>query len=155
MAIEGLERILAGHPLFRNMEPAFLDMLAGCAKNARFPAGSYIFHEGDDADWLYLVRDGRVALEISAPGHGRMMFQTIASGGVLGLSWLVPPYRWRFDAHVKEECRVIQFDAGCLRTKCAADPALGYAVMMQVMPEVVERLHDTRVQLLDLYNARA
>jgi len=155
MAIEGLERILAGHPLFRNMEPEFHDLLAGCAKNARFPADSYLFHEGDDADWLYLVRDGRVALEISAPGHGRMVFQTIASGGVLGLSWLVPPYRWRFDAHVKEDLRVIEFDANCLRTKCDANPALGYAVMKQILPALVDRLHDTRVQLLDLYNARA
>jgi len=154
MAIEGLERILAAHPLFKNMAPEFIDTLVGCAKNIRFAADTYLFHEGDDADYLYLIREGRVALEISAPGHGRMVFQSITTGGVLGLSWLVPPYRWRFDAHAKEDCRVIQFDANCLRTKCAADPALGYAVMMQVMPEVVERLHDTRVQMLDLYRAR-
>lgn len=155
MAIEGLEGILAGHPLFRNMDPDFLDTLAGCAKNLRIPADSYIFHEGDDADYIYLIREGHVALEISAPGQGRMVFQTVTTGGVLGLSWLIPPYRWRFDAHAKEECRVLQFDANCLRTKCDADPALGYAVMMQVMPEVVERLHDTRVQMLDLYRARS
>jgi CRP-like cAMP-binding protein len=154
MAIEGLQRILAGHPLFRNMSPEFLDTLAGCAKNARFAADTYLFHEGDEAEYLYLVRDGHAALEISAPGHGRMVFQTITTGGVLGLSWLVPPYRWRFDARAKEDLRVIEFDAGCLRGKCDADPALGYAVMKQILPALVDRLHDTRVQMLDLYDAR-
>jgi CRP/FNR family transcriptional regulator, cyclic AMP receptor protein len=155
MAIEGLQRILAGHPLFSNLTPAFLDMLAGCARNARYAADTYMFHEGDDADVLYLVREGHVALEISAPGQGRMVFQTVTSGGVLGLSWLVPPYRWRFDAHAKEDTRVIAFDAVCLRTKCDADPALGYAVMKQILPALVDRLHDTRVQMLDLYDARS
>ncbi|SMH52666.1 cyclic nucleotide-binding domain-containing protein [Maritimibacter sp. HL-12] len=154
MAIEGLQRILAAHPLFSNLSPAFLDMLAGCAKNTRFAADSYLFHEGDDADQFYLVRDGHVALEISAPGHGRMVFQTVGGGGVIGLSWLVPPYRWRFDAHAKEDTRAIAFDATCLRGKCDTDPALGYAVMKQILPALVDRLHDTRVQMLDLYDAR-
>ncbi len=153
MAIEGLERILAGHPLFANMAPEFLDTLAGCAKNVRFAAGDYLFHEGDDADHIYLIREGQVSLEISAPGRGSMVFQTVASGSVIGLSWIVPPYRWRFDAHARSDLRVIEFDARCVRGKCDADPVLGYAVLKQIMPVLVERLHDTRVQMLDLYSA--
>lgn len=155
MAIEGLERILAAHPLFRNMAPEFIETLTGCAKNLRIAADTYLFHEGDEAKHVYLIREGHVAMEVSAPGEGRMVFQTVTTGGVIGLTWLVPPYRWRFDAHAKEDLRVIEFDANCLRTKCDADPALGYAVMKQVMPIIVERLHDTRLQLLDLYRARA
>lgn len=151
MTIAGLERIIATHPLFGGLGEDFLQTLAGCARNVRFQRGEYLLHEGDPADALYLVRDGMVALEIGAPGHGRMSFQTVARDGVVGLSWLVPPYRWTYDARAVTEIRALGFDALCLRRKCDADPALGYAVMQRFMPVLVERLHNTRLQMLDVY----
>lgn len=153
MAIESLERIVAAHPLFGGLGADFQRTLTGCAKNLRFRSGDYLFHEGDAADALYLVREGMVALEIGAPGHGRMTFQTVARDGVVGLSWLVPPYRWTFDARAMQDTRALGFDALCLRRKCDADPALGYAVMQSFMPVLVERLHNTRLQMLDVYRA--
>ena len=36
------------------------------------------------------------------------------------LSWLVPPYRWRYDASAIELTRAIGIDANCLRDKCEA-----------------------------------
>ncbi len=42
-------------------------MGAGCASNTHFKAGEYLFHEGDAADRFYLLRSGRVRLEIAAP----------------------------------------------------------------------------------------
>lgn len=158
MEINGMEAIVRNHPLFKGLDEGFVETMAGCAKNAVFKPGSYVFHEGDDADDIYLIREGRVALEIAAPGHGRMVFQTVTTGGVLGLSWLVPPYTWRFDAHVRDapgnSLRAVVIDATCLREKCERDPVLGYAVMKRFMPALVERLHDTRVQMLDLYRAK-
>jgi CRP/FNR family cyclic AMP-dependent transcriptional regulator len=155
MAIEGLERIIGEHPLFAGLGQDFLSTVTGCAMNVRFRAGEYLFHEGDAADRLYLIREGMVALEISEPGQGRMTFLTVARNGVVGMSWLVPPYRWTFDARAIEDTRALAFDAGCLRGKCDSDPALGYAVMKRFMPVLVERLHNTRVQMLDVYGVRS
>ena len=155
MAIEGLENIIRSHPRFKGFDDDFLQAVVGCAKNVVFKAGDYLFHEGDDADELYMIREGLVSLEMATPGQGAASFMTETTGGVIGLSWLIPPYRWTFDARAKQDVRAIAFDATCLRTKCDADPALGYAVMKQFMPVMVERLHDTRVQMLDLYRARS
>jgi len=155
MAITGLQSILGAHRLFAGLDPAFLDLVAGCAKNAVFPAGAYLFEEGAAADRFYLIRAGRIGLEISAPGRGRMTFQTAGEGEVVGLSWLVPPYRWTYDARALEDSRAIALDAHCLRDKCEADPALGFAVMQRFMPTLVERLHSARLQMLDVYGKRA
>jgi len=78
----------------------------------------------------------------------------VGSDGVIGLSWLVPPYRWTYDARAQEDVRAISLDATCLRGKCDADPVLGYEVMKRFMPTLVERIHNTRLQMLDVYGTR-
>ena len=65
--METLERILAEHPFFEALEPDYLKLLTGCASNVRFDAGQYIFRRGEAANQFYLLRHGRVALEIFAP----------------------------------------------------------------------------------------
>lgn len=155
MEVESTEKIIAGHDLFKGFGKPFMELVTGCAKNVRFEAGQYMFHEGDPADEVYLVRHGRVALEISAPGRGSMVFQSAGPGETIGLSWLVPPYRWTYDARASELTRAISIDAACLRRKCDADHDLGYAVMQRFMPILVQRLHTTRLQLLDVYGTHA
>jgi len=149
--IEGLERIVREHPFFAGLEEGAGRLLVGCARNARFEAGQYLFHEGDAADELYLLRQGRVGLGITAPGRGALTFQTLGSGEVVGLSWLLPPYRWSYDAKALELTRAISLDAKCLRQKCDADHDLGYELMKRFMPVLVARLHATRLQMLDVY----
>lgn len=151
--MEGLERIVREHPFFAGLDAAFGTLVAGCARNAVFAANTYLFHEGEPADQLYLIRHGRVAQQITAPGRGAFTFQTAGEGEIIGLSWLIPPYRWRHDAKTIDLVRAIAIDATCLRAKCEADHDLGYELMKRFMPVMVERLHATRLQLLDVYGA--
>jgi CRP/FNR family cyclic AMP-dependent transcriptional regulator len=149
--MEGLERIVRGHPFFAGLQETFLSLVCGCAKNVMFEAGQYLFHEGESADWFYLLRHGRAALQVTAPGRGAVTFQTIAEGEVVGLSWLIPPYRWTYDAKAIDLTRAIAMDAKCLREKCEADHDLGYEMMKRFMPVLIQRLQATRLQILDVY----
>jgi CRP/FNR family transcriptional regulator, cyclic AMP receptor protein len=151
--MENLERILSEHPFFHGLDKSFLELAVGCAMNARFEPGQFIFHESEAADQFYLVREGRVALQVSAPGRGAATFLTVGPGEVFGVNWLVPPYRWVYDAKALERTRAIAMDAKCLRRKCEADHDLGYEIMKRLMPVLIERLHETRLQFLDLYGA--
>jgi CRP/FNR family transcriptional regulator, cyclic AMP receptor protein len=153
--MEGLERIIKEHPFFTGIETAFCDLVCGCAKNARFSAGQYLFHEGEPADWFYLIRHGQVAFQLTAPGRGTVTFQTVAEGELAGVSWLIPPYRWTYDAKAIEETRAIAINALCLRQKCEADHDLGYEMMKRFMPVLVQRLQATRLQILDVYGTHA
>ena len=78
------------------------------------------------ADEFYLIRHGRVALEMTAPGRAAVTFQTVPEGDMVGVSWLIPPYRWAYDARAVDLVRAIGIDAKCLRQKCESDHDLGY-----------------------------
>jgi CRP-like cAMP-binding protein len=127
------------------------ETLAGCARHCRFETGDLIMREGQPADAFYVIRHGMVALETRVPHRGAVVVQTLHAGDLLGWSWLVPPYRTAFDARSVGTTRAISFDGACLRGKCDADPALGYALLKLLSGVFVERLQDTRLRLLDLY----
>lgn len=146
-----LRRIVSEHPFFSGLEKGFCDLVCGCAKNVRFEPGQYLLREGDAANELYLISDGRVALEIHAPGRAPITFQTLGPGEVVGVSWLIPPYRWTYDARAIDQVRAISLDAACLRRKCDEDHDLGYDMMMRFVPVLVQRLQATRLQILDVY----
>ena len=146
-----LEGVLAGHPFFSGMAPRYLQLAVGCAANVRFNAGELIFRQGYDAEHFYLIRAGKVALEIHVPGRGGLTIQTLGAGEVLGWSWLVPPYNWRFDGRAAEVTRAIVFDGKCLRGKCEEDHELGYELQKRVIAILGEHLDATRFRLLDVY----
>ncbi|MDP3063706.1 MAG: cyclic nucleotide-binding domain-containing protein [Chloroflexota bacterium] len=149
--MNALEPVLAAHPFLKGLAPHHVSVLMGCASNVRFDAGQFLFHEGKEANHFYIVRHGRVALEIAAPGRSPIIVQTIGVGEVLGWSWLLPPYRWHFDARAVELTRAIALDGSCLRTKCEQDHDLGYELLKRFTAEVVDRLQATRLQLLEVY----
>jgi len=151
--VETLEPLLKEHPFFRDLAPGVIQLLTSCAKNARLEAGQVIFREGEDADQFYLIRDGRVALEVFTP-RGPAPILTISAGEALGWSWLIPPYKWRFDARATETTRALALDGKCLREKCDEDPRLGYELLKRIAGIMAERLHATRLQMLDVYGAR-
>jgi CRP-like cAMP-binding protein len=151
--METLERIIAEHPCFRGLESYYTGLLTGCAKNVRFPGGTYIFKAGEEANEFYLIRSGRVMLELFAPPRQPIIVATLAEGDILGWSWLFPPFVWKFHAHATKETRAIALDGKCLRTKCEQNHDLGYEFLRRFSQIVVKRLEATRLQLLDIYAA--
>jgi len=149
--IEGLDRYVREHPFFAGLGEDAISLIGGCARNVTFKAGAYLFRHGDAADEFYVIRHGRVALEISAAGRAPVTFLTLGEGEVVGVSWLLPPYRWNYDARAVELVRAIGMDAKCLRAKCDSDHDLGYELMLRFVPLLIKRLQATRMQILDIY----
>jgi len=149
--IEGMDKVVREHRFFSGLGEDVIQLVAGCARNVRFDAGKYLYHEGDPADEFFLIRHGRVALEVASPGRAAVTFQTEPEGDVVGLSWLIPPYRWAYDARALDLVRAIGIDAKCLRGKCESDHDFGYAMMMRFVPVLVERLQAAQLQVLDVY----
>ncbi len=153
--MKNLEPIMEEHPFFRGLSPEYLQIIVGCASNAVFKDDIYIFQEGEDADNFYLIREGKIALETHAPAQGAITVQTLGKGEVLGWSWLVPPYKWCFNARAIETTRMIALDAKCLRDKCEAEPRLGFELLKQFASVIVSRLQAARMQALDVYGKSA
>ena len=151
MPTHSIDELIAALPTFAGLDPAYLELIAGCGGNRVFEAGEHLAREGDPADTFFVIRHGRVALEVEAPARGRLIVETLGEGAVVGWSWLFPPYRWNFDARALETTRAIGFDGACLRGKCDADHALGYELMRRFAAVMLDRLQATRLRLLDVY----
>jgi len=152
-AVQTLEPLLAEHPFLKGLESRYVSLVVGCASNVLFKRDQYLFREGEEASQFYMIREGKVALEIPTERRSRLIIQTIGKGEVLGWSWLIPPYRWHFDARAVEPTRAIALDGKCLRGKSEQDHNLGYELLKRFSDIIVERLDATRVQLLDVYRA--
>lgn len=151
MSVKTLDALLEEHAFFSDFDADALKLIAGCSSNVKFSPGEQIFREGQKADRFYMLRFGRVAVEVFAPGRGPVTIQTLQEGDVLGWSWLLPPYRWRHDAKALELTRAFSFEGTCLRRKCEDDPRFGYQLMRHFAGVISERLHNAQVQLMDLY----
>jgi len=152
--MQTLEPTLAEHPFLQGLAPRHLQLVRGCAFNVRFAAGQYLFYEGDQANKFYFIRQGKVAVETQSVEKGAFTLQILGAGEVLGWSWLVPPYRWHFDARALELTRAIALDGKCLRAKCDDDHDLGYELLTRLVHLMEQRLEATRLQLLDLHGSR-
>ncbi|HET6414046.1 MAG TPA: cyclic nucleotide-binding domain-containing protein [Anaeromyxobacter sp.] len=151
--METLERIIAEHPFFSGLESYYLGLLVGCAKNVRFEAGTYIFKEGEEANEFYLIRAGKVALEIFAPQRKPIIVSTRGEGQVVGWSWLLPPYQWRFHCRAVENTRAFALDGKCLRAKCEQNHDLGYELLKRFAQVIEEQVVAAHYQLVDLHEA--
>jgi len=147
----GLSALVAEHPLLADLPGDAVEQVAGCARNIVWRTGELLVSEGEQADTFYLVRRGRVAVEVHGPGSGRLVVDILGPGDAVGWSWLFPPYRWHFDVRATEPVGAVAVDAACLRAKAEADPAFGYELMKRVGAVILDRLQGTRIRLLDLY----
>ena len=150
-----IEELLAQHPFFMDLQPDYIELAAGCARNVAFKQGEYIFKEGKDANDFFLIKSGTIALQMEVPSRPPVTIETIAEGDILGWSWLVPPYRWLYDACAMETTRAIALDGKCLRTKCEENHDLGYELFKRVMVIMEHRLQAARLQMMDVYGVTA
>lgn len=150
--MDTLARILEKHPFLAGLTVDQVDFMTGCASNVRFEPGEFLFREGEAANSLFLIREGRVGLEMHIPHRGAMRVETLVEGDIAGWSWLFPPHRWHLDARALEPVRAFRFDGKCLREKLEEDHDLGYVIVKRLLERAHNRLERVRLQRLDIYS---
>ena len=146
--IEVTTPALAGHPFLRGMPPGQLEALAAAASDVTFPAGHRIFETGGFAGKFWLIRSGRVSLDVQVPGDGRMIIDAAGIGDLVGWSWLFPPYCWTCGAVCVTAVEAFEFDAAAVRARSTADPLFGYELTGRIMRVLAVRLQRARAGLI-------
>jgi CRP-like cAMP-binding protein len=152
--IKKIVDILKEHSFFEGLSSEDLEFIAGCGKNVVFKEEEVIAKPGDPADLFYLIAHGKVAQILEHHPYRPFIFQTLGENEILGLSWLIPPYRWTFSAQALETVRAIALDGACIRKKCEGDPDLGYKLMKHLASVLVAREEAARMHLLDIYGPK-
>ncbi len=139
-------------PWFQELSEPHFQQLVDIAHLRPVEAGEVLFREGDPEDYLYVVLEGRVALDMYVPGRGRVVILTAEPMDVVGWSSVTPVVRQRTaGARVVLPGRLAAFDAAQLRHLCEEDHDLGYVVMRRMANVIAGRLMVTRLQLLDMF----
>jgi len=135
---------LSEHPFLAGLTMECLQRLNRVAAAEVLPAGAVIFREGEQASRLYLIRRGRVSIEVHVPDRHGIVVDTLGAGDVLGWSWLLSPYRWAFDARAAQLVQVITPEAAWLRAEMGQDAAFGMEVLRRMTAVMGRRLAEAR-----------
>lgn len=152
MKTTSIRELLAEQYVFAGMSPVDLELLAGCGRNEVVSAGTRLAREGDPADRFFVVRRGKLALQLHTPGRP-LVIETPGPGEVVGWSWIFPPYRWTMDVEVATRAHLVSIDGRCLRDKSEGEPRFGYVLMKRFAEVLAHQLDATRLRLLDLYSS--
>jgi CRP-like cAMP-binding protein len=151
MSESGILGAIASHPFLQALNEQHQMRLASGVRPFTASAGEYLAREGEPARAFYLIQTGQVEIVAHLAERGAAPIQTLGAGEVVGWSWLLPPYRWQFDARAALAVQGLAFDAAWLREQCEKDHELGYQLLKQLLAVVSSRLAATRVQRLDIY----
>jgi len=138
--------------LFVSLAEDEKEALARMATLEERPAGTMLFQENDPPGDLYVLLSGRVTLCMRMEGRSEACFLSLRSGELLGWSALLRRRRVA-TARIVERSRLVRLPASELLELCEKDHHVGYALMSRAFEELADRLHDTRLQLLDMFGA--
>jgi CRP/FNR family cyclic AMP-dependent transcriptional regulator len=142
--------IIESFAAFEKLQENEIKALATLAEEELYKPGEIIFYEGDPANKLYLLLEGRVEMLMAtnAEGTQHAMVMTAGPGEIFGWSSLVEPYQLTASAHCATRVRVVAITASGVRSLMTLSCSLGYRLMQQGCQIASTRLRATRVQML-------
>lgn len=151
MTVDEIYTELSQVPFCARLPDAGLRCLADCAQPRSFDAGQVLFHEGTVSSDLFLMRRGRVQLQMRVPGRGSVPILTLGPGQLVGWSAAMHGGEMTTSAIALETTEVFALAGDTIRTLCEQDHELGFRFMQQLAGALARRLVATRLQLLDLF----
>lgn len=149
MSPDKLKEYLQSHPVFAGLDPAHTEILAGHAEEKIFAGGDMLFRQEDPAEHFYILLAGSIQVEVPSIMGPALVVQTLGADEILGWSWLIPPYKWTFEAKADHESKVLVFDGKALLAHCESDHNFGYALMKRFAGLMSQRLHAARLKMMD------
>ena len=151
-----LSKTLRRIPWFVDLTPAQLECLASIATLHEVDKGELLFKEGDREDYLYILLDGQVVLEIEVPTRGLVPVYTAEALDIIGWSSMTPIIRQRTaSVRATQPSAVIGFNSKLLQQMCDEDHDLGYIIMRRLANVVANRFFTTRLCLMDMIASKA
>jgi len=152
MSEKKIATILSKQSFFHGLSSEFIDFLSGHAVERKLRKGEILFEHGQPADRFYLLRDGRITIEVPAISGPSLVVQSLGPDKLLGWSWLIPPYKWSFQARAEEDCEVLEFDGKAILDRCESEPRFGYEILKRFSSLMSERLEAARTKMMEEWN---
>lgn len=141
---------------FKSLTDIQLEALTEFCVKEDFKRGDRLFKEGDSADYLWIVTDGKVDLRFELPGNRPTSDENTISSlaaeddkkRTLGWSCFVPPFRLMLSAYcVTRSCSVIKIAKTDMLALFEKDVLMGYQVMSYLIKVVGFRFQQFQDEL--------
>lgn len=145
-----ITEVLSRSDLFKGLSDDGLAKVEAMAQSVLYEAGAYLFIEGSTPSNMFVIEDGRVAMDMSlspTPGVGKQVtVDTLGRGQTCGFS-AIRGNPYITTARCTEPVRVITINGQQLRELLDNDPPVGYKVMENMAGVVSSRLRNIRQTL--------
>ncbi len=127
----------------QGLSGAELETLADLSSVKRYPGGTYLFHEGDDGDEMYVVLEGRVMITKFIPGGGDEALAILDRGDFFGEMAMLDGEPRSADAKAYEgPATVVTFDQKTLSEILAMDPKAARRFLLLLCRLICKRLRE-------------
>jgi len=143
--------MLKGMDIFEFLKLEELKDIAALAKIEEFNSGDFVFKEGDKAEKIYMVLEGRVTVEIEIGPNKKVVIYTENKGNMFGYPSLIKPHIFTTYARAQDKVKLVTIKADDLIEKIfKPDCRRGYLTMNKLAEIIAHKLKETRIQLLSL-----
>ncbi len=141
--------------LFDDLTEEELKSIREICSEERYAPGEFIFKEGSQAKRLYVLKEGKVSIEIQVGDNKHLSVFTISQGADLfGWSALVEPFKFTASARCVDAATVLAVDGVKLMGLIEKDYRMGFLIMRRILRFISQRVRDSRLQLIHCYYAR-
>jgi len=129
-----IEKTLKRAEMFLGLDDSDLSKIAAlpsCREGAYQP-GEVIFRVGDEAKYLYVLKNGQVDLVMEVPPKSKAVIERITTGGFFGWAAIVEPHSRTMSAVGKEPSTVVAISGAELITLLDKDYHIGYKVFQSL-----------------------
>lgn len=142
MDISAEVNLLCQVPMFRDVEPSRLKLLAFGSQRLRFDDGALLFRQGEDADAAYLIVDGDVDVLVTGPDD-EMLVARMGPGSVIGEMGVLCDAHRTATVRARGEILALRIPGDVFREMLQEFPGMALAVMR----DLAGRLERTTAQL--------
>ena len=144
-------KTLQGISFLQDIDPDHLQQIATIAEIRVYDTNDILFHEGEPAEYVYLVVSGKIVLELCPATIYQKNLMSVGPGEMLGWSSFVEQRNYASTGVVVTPTKLVKIDGKKLRAICDRDPEFGYDFMHRIMRALAKRLTTTWSQLANIY----
>jgi CRP-like cAMP-binding protein len=142
MTLESEVQSLRQVPMFRDIDPARLKLLAFTSERVQFADGQRFFVQGDASDAAYVILDGRANVLLSTP-NGEIKVAELGQNALVGEMGILSDAPRSASVTAAQSTTALRIDKRVFLELLAQFPQMALAVMR----ELANRLERTNAQL--------
>ncbi|MBI5756523.1 MAG: cyclic nucleotide-binding domain-containing protein [Nitrospirae bacterium] len=137
---------------FADLTDEELTQVQNTCSEESYHAGGFIFSEDSPANHLYVLKNGKVSIDIKVSGGKYLSVYTVSQfAEPFGWSAIVEPFLFTASARCVVDSTVFSIDRKLLVKLIERDYRMGFLIMQRVAKIISQRVRETRLQLIHTF----